>query len=1505
MRTDGRAPAPASTTARGGWFARFGGWITVVVPALITFIPLLLTAPGVVGADTKTYLYLDPGKVLAEAPYVWNSQIGMGSVTHQYIGYLWPMGPFYWLFDKLGFPDWVAQRIWIGAIMLAAGLGVRYLCRTLGWASGDRRDRTEQWGAVLVAMLAYMLSPYLLNYAARISVILLPWAALPWLIALTARSIRHGGWRHPALFALVMLTVGGINATALILVALGPLLYVVHAVWIDREATLGQSLAAIARMGLLTLVTSLWWLGGLWAEGRYGLPVIRYTETYRTVATVSSAPEVLRGLGYWFFYGSDKLGPWTQPSSTYTTNVAVLTLSYSIPIAAMVAAAVVRWRYRALFLTIVVVGALTAIASHPWSNPSLVGAVFKAFTRTDAGLSLRSTPRAVPLVALGFALFLGAAVSALGQRIPRLAVPVTGLAALVLVANLPTLWTGQMVGANLQRPEDIPTYWQQAADYLQAKNTDTRVLEVPGSDFASYRWGNTVDPVTPGLMTRGYMARELFQYGSPQSAALLDALDHRIQEGTINPAAIAPISRVMGAGDIVDRSDLQYERYRTPRPRDMWDVLLATPGLGPVLRFGDPVPNIAGPEQPLIDEVELGGDPARAYPPPVAAFNVQHQVPIVRTHTATGTLLMAGDAEGLVDAAGVGLIDARQGSFFSASYAADPDGFDAIYGADADLLVTDTNRRRAERWGTIREQFGYTERADEIAPYDPTDQRLEVFPDQTSANQTVSEQRGGVLVTATAYGNPITYTPDDRPANALDGDPSSSWRVGAIDNPVGERLSIDIDHPVTTDHIQLLQPITLFRNRWITRARLHFDDQPPVDIDLTDASRTQPGQTVTFPERTFHHLEIEVLDTNVAPRPRYDGYSGVGFAEVGIDGVRVDEVIRPPIDLLSRAGASSIDHRLSFVFTRLRSNPAEPVRLDEEPGMNRLIDLPTARAFGLIGSARLSDYVPDNLIDELLGIPGAAAGGLTVTSSSHLAGALRQRASAAVDGDPSTFWSGPFQAPTGQWLLADLGSPTSLDHLDLHLVADGRHSVPTEITIVPDGDPARAVVVPLPAVADGTTPNTVVAAPVDFPTITGTTFQITVSGARQVLERDWYSNGQSAAPVAIAELGIPGHTIAAPAATFDSGCRADLITIDGAPVSVRVTGTSADAIDRKPLAIALCGDHTSVDLAAGEHVLRTAVGRQLGIDIDQLSLASDKGGVAMTPSPVAAAEGTPTTGTGSEGPPITTVHEGRVSYDLRVDAATEPFWLAVGQSWSDGWAATIGGKTLPAPQVIDGYGNGWLIDPAVYGTGPIDIHVEWMPQRIVWICIWLSVAGVVACLALVLIGRGRRVALAARTGPDHPLDPTLGIGLRKPSVVAGWPVAIGSTVGLCLFIALTTPLHGLGIPAMIATVGGLTVVSFRWRRGRGFLALVAAASLGAAALYTVVSQFRHQHEADFLWPEQFARVNLLGLAAIFLLLGEAVRDLVVHRRDGVPPQAESALGSLDPEHPQHPQESPG
>lgn len=1459
---------------------RVADLLVVAIPALIAYVPLLLTQPGKVAADTKTYLYLDPGKILRDAPFVWDSQIGLGTVTHQNIGYLWPMGPFYWLFETLGFPDWVAQRLWLGSVLFAAGMGVRWLLRTLDWGGvADHR------GGLLVASLAYMLSPYLLDYSARISVILLPWAALPWLIGLTIRAVREGGWRHAALFALVVQTVGGINATALILIGFGPLLWLVYAVWIERSEPFGKALRAAARIGVLTVAASMWWIAGLWAEGRYGLPVIRYTESYKTVAEVSTAPEVMRGLGYWFFYGTDKLGPWIEPSVTYTERIPFLATSYLLPLLALVSAALVRWRLRLFFIGLIVIGSLIAIGSHPWTEPSLLGAVFKAFTRTDAGLSMRSLPRAVPLVALGMAVFLGVGVASLTARLParlpRLApLVVPAVAVLLVVVNLPTLWTGQMVASNLRRDEDIPDYWTEAAAYLDTRGDDTRVLELPGSDFSAYRWGNTVDPVTPGLIERPYVARELFVWGSPPSANLLNAFDRRFHENDIDPEAIAPIAQLMAAGDITLRGDLQYERFRTARPRQLWDILTGAPGLGAPVTFGPNVPNIAGPEQPLIDEIELDAIDHLEHPPEVAVFPVVDPIPILRTYAAQRPLIVSGDGDGVVDTASIGLLDPRRALFYSGSYVDDPDGFETIYGQEADLLVTDTNRKRGRRWGTLRETTGYTETAaEEPITYDPGDQRLEMFPGAGDDAYTVTELRGVRSVRATGYGNPITYTPNDRAVMALDGDVETAWRVAAVDDPIGERLMIELLEPVTTDHVTLTQPTTLFRNRWITEARLRFDDAPPIDVTLGTESRQAPGQVISFDERTFERLEVEILATDVGKRPRYDGLSAVGFAEVEIPGVRAEELVRPPSDMVDRAGPSSIDHRLGYLFTRLRSNPSEPVRTDEEVSMARIMQVPSARSFGITAQARLSAYLPDHEIDRLLGIPDASQGGVTATSDERLAGSLERRAYSAVDGDPSTHWSTIFTRQEGHHVGVEVPAPITVDHLDLQIVADGRHSVPTRLFLVVDGNREQPVPIEIPPIQDGESTNHVVDVPIDLPeAATGKKFELFIDQVRHVEVIDWYSGDPINMPVAIAELGIPGVKAPPLPQRFDSGCRDDLLRVDDEAVPLRVTGTVEQALRKERLEVAPCGfnQRSEVALDAGDHIVRTGIGRDLGIDLDRVAFTSAAGGEAVTVEESVGGET-------DDGPPVEVRDVGRVSYEAEVDARGEPFWLGVGQSWSDGWQATANGRDLGPPQVIAGYGNGWLVQPE--DAAPVTIAVNWAPQRVVWLAIAFSVLAVAACIALAALGwwRARRPDGGAGARPEPlPGDDAAAElvlpGEGRPDLVAPRPAAVVSLL-LGAFVALNVPFAG-AYPLAALGVAAATYGAFRWRRGRSWLALGAAGLFGAAALYIVTGQIRHDYISDFTWPLQFTRAHILGLLALFLLLADGLRSWLARPAGG-------------------------
>ncbi|HEV7524923.1 MAG TPA: alpha-(1-_3)-arabinofuranosyltransferase family protein, partial [Acidimicrobiia bacterium] len=276
--------------------------------SLLAYVPPLLTAPGKVAADTKQYLYLDPGRLLGRAASMWDPNVAMGTVTHQNIGYLFPMGPFFWIFDRLGVPDWTAQRLWLGTLLVFAALGVLALFRSF-----DLRGP-----GVVVAAIAYMCSPYVLDYSARISVLLLPWAALPWMIVIIRKALRDGGWRYPALFAVVVQIIGGVNATALIYAGVGPVLWILYAWLVAKEVSFGDALRVTVRTFALTLGTSLWWIAGLRMQGTYGLDVLKYSESVAAVARTSTPNEVLRGLGYWFFYGQDRLGSWTEAARDYT-----------------------------------------------------------------------------------------------------------------------------------------------------------------------------------------------------------------------------------------------------------------------------------------------------------------------------------------------------------------------------------------------------------------------------------------------------------------------------------------------------------------------------------------------------------------------------------------------------------------------------------------------------------------------------------------------------------------------------------------------------------------------------------------------------------------------------------------------------------------------------------------------------------------------------------------------------------------------------------------------------------------------------------------------------------------------------------------------------------------------------------------------------------------------------------------------------------------------------------
>jgi len=1450
--------------------------------ALLAYVPLLLTHPGRVVADTKTYLYLDPGRLLVRAVSMWDPHIGLGTVTHQNIGYLFPMGPLYWLTHLLGVPAWAAQRLWLGTILLFAGLGMLYLMRTL----------KVRGPGVPVAVMVFMLSPYALDFSARLSVILLPWAGLPWLLALVIRALREDrGWMYPACFAITVQLIGGVNATALVFAGLAPVAWIVY-VALTREVAWKRALVVTAKIGGLTLLTSLWWLAGLSVQGNYGLNVLKYTETLQVVTKTSLASEVLRGLGYWFFYGIDKLGHWTDAATTYTHNPLAILISFAVPVLALLAASMVRWKHRGYFVTLVVLGVAVAVGAYPFDDPSPLGGMFKSFAESSSfGLALRSTSRAVPLVVLGLAVLLGVGVNAVALRWPgKVAVrwPLRGFAvtgpllavALVVLAvvNAPALWNGGYSTKALERDENLPSYWEQAIAAADKGSHQTRILEVPGADFAAYRWGQTVDPITPGLTDRPYVARELVPWGSPASADLMNAYDRRMQEGVLSPDAVAPVARLVSAGTILFRADLQTDRFNLVRSNEVWDVLTnpLAPGLSEPQGFGSSL----GPPLKLsqVDETQLaeGADPQS--PPPVSLFQVEDAPNIVRAQTAAAPVVVSGDGEGVVDLAAIGLVVNTSPIFYAASDAANAAALRAKASEGGSVLVvTDTNRKRSRRWGSLSWNLGYTERAGEQPLVkDENNAPLELFPDQKVTAQTTVETPG-VQVAATKYGQDNLYEPQYRPVRGIDGDVHTAWTVGQFGTVIGQRWQVRVDDGVSTDHVNIVQPLGPGNDRYLTKVELTFDGKDATTVDLGPESRTDAGQTIPFPKRSFHTLGVKIVDTNVGDDATPPYQNGVGLAEVRLENtatgalVVAHEVTVMPTDLVTTAAKQAATRPLVFSMARLRSNLVPPYTTRIEDALVREFQVPDARNFGIGGTARLAPDAPDALLDGILGIPGVAGGGITVTTSGHMAGSVAARGSSATDGDPATAWTTPFGDATGQWVDVATPAPVTVDHLDLQVVADAEHSVPTQLTIAAGGE-QRTVAVP--AITSGATGN-VVTVPVSFPAVTGSDLRVTISGIAPSTTTNYTTLQPQVLPVAIAELGIPGVQRAPMPAELSGTCADSLVSVDNESRAVKITGSTADAVAGNALSVQPCSPDPAWSLTAGDHIVRAAPGQASGFDIDTLVLGSTSAGAPMSLGPRGTVPATTLRTSTAEAPTVKVTHNGDTKVEVQVTGATpgRPFWLVLGQSDNAGWEASADGKDLGGSTLINGYANAWKVTPT---KSSFTATMNWAPQRTVWFAIAVSAVGLLACLGLGLLGwRRRRRAREAgdETGDDTDAtlafsNPLLAGGARPRPVDAVVAIVVPGIAGA----VLARPWVGL----VCAIAAALVLFAPRLRM---FLTLGAPMALLLCAIYVIVQQHRYDYVSDLDWPNRFQRINDVAWLAVLLLLTDVLVQWA--RRRGV------------------------
>ena len=783
-------------------------------------------------------------------------------------------------------------------------------------------------------------------------------------------------------------------------------------------------------------------------RARTACPILQLTETVRTVAADSSPTDILRGIGNWFFYGKDRLGLLDRPGRGVRQQRRAAGRDLRHPGASRWrCGAIVRWRHRAYFVLLVVVGAVVSIGAWPYDDPSPYGALFKWFAGdTAAGLALRNTPRAVPLLVLGLAGLVAAGVAALiaplrvrGGR--RCVVGVLALAALA-----PVLANG-FLSRNLDRPESVPQYWKDAIAAMSREgelDPDPRDPRAPTSRPTA---GATPSSRSrPGLTDRPYVARETLPSGSAPSVNLLVALDHRLQDGTFEPDALAAYARLANIGTVSLRSDLQYERFDTPRPRLLWQQLVdpLPKGLDAPRGFGPRTPNRA-PAAGVGHRLDRAGDPGRRRQPAAGRAVRREGRDPDRPHRADRATGRSSPATG------------------RASSTRPPPGCSTVV-RWCSRPGRSTSRRcapscaRGPTWCSPTRTGAATSSS---SPASATTAgtpsvRVRTRP-PTSSGWTPSRSRrattGGPSSSSTAARStaPTYVTPSDRPSKAVDGDPSTAWLVDGSD-VVGQHITITADHPQTIDHITLAQSPVNPTDQSITKVKLTFDQGAPVTVPLDASSSTAAGQTIPIPPRTATRVEVEIAGVN---RPFPKSLNPIGFTEIGFGDTRVTETVRLPVTVAKDLGRAADGHRLDVVLSRLRNDPSR--RLDEELTLDRRFVLPDARSFLLSGTARIEPSAPDPVIDNAM---GTTAPGTQYTSSSHLMGDADARASRAFDHDPTTAWTEEVGNPGPAWIDVSMPTAHTVDQLRLTMAADHKHSIPTQITIFADGQPVRTLPVP-------------------------------------------------------------------------------------------------------------------------------------------------------------------------------------------------------------------------------------------------------------------------------------------------------------------------------------------------------------------------------------------------------------------------------------------------------------
>jgi hypothetical protein len=1278
--------------------------------------------------DTRIELTADPARFLERVASVWGATVDLGHVqSGQFIGYLWPMGPWFALGDFAGVPMWIVERLWFALVLFAAGLGVTLLMRAL--------HRPEAQVAQAVAGAVFMCNPYVVVYANRSTVSLLAYAALPWLLLAVHRGLgTPRGWRWPAVAAVAVASAGaGVNFAVVFWIVLAPAGLLLYEALVLRRP-LSAVWAFTWRASLLGLLASLWWLVPLYMQSLYGSESFRFGEQPHTIWSASSMAESLRLMGLWVSYYAGGFGS-TKPASTavdpFLLSRPVILATFLVPISALGGLLLTRrWRYAPFFGLLAVAGLVAMSIAFPLEKRS-ASILLDAYYALPQLQFLRTTYKAGPLVALSIACLAAATMDAAlvlrarwlalhRSRVirwaPALAVPAIAVFGLPLVL-------GRVIEPSFTYG-DIPAAWPRAMDAAsRATPRDHRILLLPGQQFSHFRWGSTFTPLGPSLTSTPVLQRNVARDADLRAAQLLDTVDDLIQQRRLVPGQLPPLLALLGVGQTVVASDGVPGQTAEAAPTAIAEALRGQPGFErPAAAFG---------WRRTFTPARGETDPMRRLPQ-LRRYDAPGSAPgIVRVHPTRGTTVLEGDGEGLAALAAADRLDPQRAVF----YAADLTDAElrAHLGAGADLALTDTNRRRlinpSQVLGAAGPMVAATENIEDgRATY-------EQFARDRSDMQTVAE-RPGVAALVTPSSPVAALSQATRAAAALDGRLETAWSPP------------DDESDCVCMEIRFAQPVAPGYVRVHPRA---FAVGPNAQLGISVDGGAERRIGVT--PQAWNRIEIPGRFTTLRLRTS-TVVGNYGIDEIDVPGLHPRETLRLPTRLASVAAREDLSRNaISIELARVTADVPARASEERDPELDieRTVTLPTARRFGVTGWATVAAGAPDDELDRLTGMDGA----WQFTSSSRFEGVPGRRASSAFDGHRGTAWIA--DASGGASWLAVRG-PQEVVVRTLRLVRGApEYAFPARVDV--SGGPERFT--DLPVDFDGT---------VTLPHALRTReLRLDV---RDVDAPSGPPRRRQLPAVAIAELVVPG--LRAPAArrqgSFATPCGELRVSAGGHIATASVSGQLGELDAGRPLRVRGCGARPRLALAKGTQMLRAPTGTTMRPY--RLSLASP------APSPAAAAAVAPgrvlSPGTGGPGS----------REDVRLQL-TGPAWLVLAESYSKGWRAWCGDRALGPPRRVDGFANGWRVD-----EGCRTARLAFVPQRAANAALAVSAVTGLALLlaAVVLLLRRRSAADSAPTPAEAPFaDPDDAVYRWRPvravTAAAGVLVLTGGLFSLRFGIA--------------------------------------------------------------------------------------------------------------------------